>query len=197
MATSNWAGKARSGLRSTANFLAEYGGGVGFTGAALLGAMGAVCAASGMSSETPAIAEMFQSSAAALVVGGALLGSGFIAAEKVAKNHLKREGVPLSVMDGQVGGLQRRGAQAMADGLDPTMGPEFKAAMRELYKDLNAVPEYRAEIVTMLKASPAARKAFVEGFSEKQEQAANQALTTARSTIGPNNDDYDSSSHPS
>jgi hypothetical protein len=190
MSKSNWSEKARDGLNATKEFLKEYGSGTGMTGAALFGAMGAVCAVSGMSAPQPEIAEMFKDASAALIVSGVLIGSGLHAAEVIIKNQLRNgDDIAAKVK----GALPAHRPQATIEAFDPSKGPYFQDAMRDLYERMNDSPEFRADIVQLLKNNPSARKAFVEEFSERQEAAGLNALNTAKAAPVYDNQDYDTS----
>lgn len=191
MSKSNWSERAHDGRHSIKDFLKEYGSGTGMTGAAILGAMGATCAISGMSAPTPEISEVFKEASAALIVAGVLLGSGLHAAETIIKNQLRNgDDIAAKVKEA----LPAHRPQVTIEAFDPSTGPVFRDAMRDLYERMNDLPEFRADVVQLLKNNPSARKAFVEEFSERQETAVLNALKTAKSAPVYDNQDYDTSS---
>lgn len=163
MTNTHWSERARLGLRGAAEFVETYGSQIGMASAGILGTMGAACTAMAIGASDPETTTLYREGAAAFVLAAALKAGGWAAAEQIARTHLR--GVDHLFDDPQwreATTADVRGAEAI-DIDDPTQTPEFRQAVRQLYNDLANDPENRAEAISILRRSPNARRALVEG----------------------------------
>ncbi|WP_273206837.1 hypothetical protein [Marinobacter subterrani] len=160
MSTPHWSERARESLKKGTEFIAEHGTHIGMAGGGILGTMGAACAAMAIGSGDPMEATMYREGAASLILASVLKAGGFTAAEQIAKTHLK--GIDHLFEDPKWKDSAARGAVPV-DTSDPTQGPEFRQALKTLFNDLANDPDNRAEVVSLLRSSPMARRALLEG----------------------------------
>lgn len=185
MSKQHWSDRAKKGLRATTEFVADHGSDVGLAGAAVLGLMGAGSAAAQITATDPAQIELYREGAATFVLAAVLKMGGMSVAEQVAKTHLRGVDHLFGSEDANkqtrdVTGAQSSGLGAQPENTDdPTQGAEFKQAVKQLFNDLANEPDNRAEVISLLKRSPAARKALVEDqVFENSIQDAHSATST-------------------
>lgn len=163
MNTPHWSERVRAGLKASVEFVESYGTQIGLTSAGILGTMGAACAAMAIGATDPETTTLYREGSASFILAAALKAGGWAAAEQIARIHLN--GVDHLFDDP----AWRKATMADVRGAkpdpfdDPTQGPEFRQAVRQLFDDLANDPDNRAEVISLLKRSPNARKALVEG----------------------------------
>lgn len=187
MSTPHWSERARESLHKGVEFIADHGSQMGMVGGGILGTMGATCTAMAIGASDPAAVELYREGAASFVLASVLKAGGFAAAEQIAKTHLK--GIDHLFEEPAWKQAVERGAVPV-DTDDPTQGPEFRAALKTLFTDLANDPDNRAEVVGLLRRSPAARRALVEGDPARDLEQA-QSMQQAGGPERDQGDDYD------
>lgn len=189
MSKSHWSERAKSGLRAATEFVADHGAQVGLGGATILGIMGASCTAMALGATDPGTTELYREGAASFTLAAVLKLGGFAAAEQIARVHLN--GVDHLFDDPEWKKATQAGVKgAEIESLDdPTQGEDFKAAVKQLFNDLANDPENRAEVISLLRRSPSARKALVDGADSNI--AAQHAYNSASTSNQADGEDYD------
>lgn len=158
--TSNWADRAKKGLRDTAQFVADHGTTVGLSGATGLGIVGVSMIYGAQSTPDPEMASNYTTAAAALMGAAVLKAAGFAAAEQICQKHLPNSGVSFDDPQWRANTKRDlRGATPLPIN-DELNDPRIQEASKQLFNDLANSPDTRSEIVAMVRSSPLVRSAF-------------------------------------
>lgn len=185
----HWSERAKAGLHKSTQFVAENGTKLGLTGGATLALIGAGLAGAASTAADPALAASYQSGAGAFVLASVLKAGGFSAAEAISKRYLKSSDGLFDSSWKTKASRDMRGATPLPVN-DELNDPTLQTATKKLFGDLASSPDTRAEIISLIKASPMARRALT---SDDTTQAAE---TIAPANINPD-DLEDSAPSPS
>jgi hypothetical protein len=162
----HWSVRAREGLHKALDLVAEHGSTVGMAGGTALCLGAGACAIMGNAAPNELFAQEWYDSAGALTFAAMVKMGGSLVAEEAARAFLKKDDAVEAFgpeRDDTFQPSPLKGAVPVEG--DPTMGPRFQEAVREVLTNLEGKPDAKAALVNMLKKSPEAREAFTKQVS--------------------------------